>query len=311
MSEFKGLVSISIPVLNGERFLAEAVESVLAQTYPHWELFIVDDGSSDKTTEIAHSYPEKMPDKIFCLEHPGHQNRGLPASRNLGAIRSRGEFLAFIDSDDTWLPEKLAEDVSLMRAHPEAGLLFGRSEYWYDWNQQMSGQRQNHIPSIAPGTKLYTPPTLLVSSYPFGIYGSPCPSSFFARRDAFDRLGGFVEHFNPRTHQLFEDIAFLTKSYLNVPILVSSACMHRYRCSAFSMTESVAKSSTFEAERRFFFEWQKRYLREQNVLDPEIWRAVRKESWFYSLPIPDAAAKLMRRIQNKIARTLHPESVQS
>src|SRR5258706_2880162 len=80
----RSLVSVVVIFLNAERFISEAVESVVAQTYGNWELLLVDDGSNDGSTEIARSYAAKFPDKIRYLEHHGHENRGMSASRNLG-----------------------------------------------------------------------------------------------------------------------------------------------------------------------------------------------------------------------------------
>src|ERR1019366_1027700 len=90
----KALVSTIIIFLDAERFLAEAVESVLAQTYPTWELWLVDDGSTDRSSQLAHDFAAKYPDRIQYLEHPGHENRGKSASRNLGLRPAPGEYVA-------------------------------------------------------------------------------------------------------------------------------------------------------------------------------------------------------------------------
>src|SRR5260370_40898850 len=102
----EGLVSVVVAFYNAERFLAEAIDSVLAQTYTRWELLLVDDGSSDSGQEIARRYATQYPGRIQCLEHPGHRNLGMCTSRNLGARHSRGEYIAGLDSDDVWLPRK-------------------------------------------------------------------------------------------------------------------------------------------------------------------------------------------------------------
>src|ERR1700691_6786421 len=102
-------VSIITPFYNTERFLQEAIESVLAQTYSNWELLLVDDGSTDGSTAIAHRYADRAPAKIRYLAHPGRENRGLSASRNLGIAGAGGEFLALLDADDVWLPQKLEQ----------------------------------------------------------------------------------------------------------------------------------------------------------------------------------------------------------
>src|SRR5919109_4752706 len=92
------LVSIIIPFLNAEKFIQEAIESVFAQTYDNWELFMVDDGSTDASTEIARGYAQQNPEKVRYLEHLGHQNRGISASRNLGLSHAKGQYVAMLDA---------------------------------------------------------------------------------------------------------------------------------------------------------------------------------------------------------------------
>src|SRR2546427_10186945 len=96
------LVSVVIIFWNAERFLQEAFASVFAQTYPTWELLLVDDGSSDESTAIAQRYVEHHPGQVRYLEHPGHANRGMSASRNVGIRHARGPYIAFLDADDVW-----------------------------------------------------------------------------------------------------------------------------------------------------------------------------------------------------------------
>src|SRR5438874_6806278 len=109
------LVSVIIIFLNGGDYLEEAIASVLAQTYENWELWLVDDGSTDSGTALAKTYHGRYPGKVNYLEHVGHQNRGMSASRNLGIAHARGELLAFLDADDVWRPDKLAHQVALMQ----------------------------------------------------------------------------------------------------------------------------------------------------------------------------------------------------
>ena len=120
ITERQGLVSVVIIFFNEERFLAEAVASVYAQTYHDWELLLVDDGSSDRSSEIARGYVERDPARVRYLQHPGHVNRGQGAARNLGVRAAQGEWVAFLDGDDVWLPERLERSVALALAHAEA-----------------------------------------------------------------------------------------------------------------------------------------------------------------------------------------------
>jgi glycosyltransferase involved in cell wall biosynthesis len=302
MDEIEGLVSISIPFYNSEAFLSEAIESVLAQTYTRWELLLVDDGSADQSTEIARDYASRFKEKIHYLEHTDHRNCGLTCSRNLGARHSHGFYLAFLDSDDVWLPQKLENQVALMDAHPEAGLVYGLSEYWYSCEASGEEPHENHVPSLAPGGKLYFPPILLTNCYPVGNYGSPCPSSFLLRRSTFDRIGGFEECFNPKTHQMYEDIAFLAKVYLSVPVFVSECLWDRYRCHRTSMSHLVEGTSREEYARRYYFRWLRHYLLQHGVTNSDIWKTIRRKAWAYWLPLPASVTRLLRRIDNRLSR---------
>src|SRR5438105_1562536 len=101
----KPLVSAITIFLNEEKFLQEAIASVFAQTYDNWELLLVDDGSTDASTEIALRYAKQYPEKVRYVEHRGHQNRGMSAARNLGIRNAKGQYIAFLDADDVWLPK--------------------------------------------------------------------------------------------------------------------------------------------------------------------------------------------------------------
>jgi cellulose synthase/poly-beta-1,6-N-acetylglucosamine synthase-like glycosyltransferase len=120
-------VSVIIPFLNAEKFIREAIESVFAQTYENWELLLIDDGSNDESTVIARSYAAEYPDKVRYLEHRGHQNLGKSTSRNLGIHNAGGDYLAFLDADDIFLPQKLERQVALLESRPWAGMVYGRT----------------------------------------------------------------------------------------------------------------------------------------------------------------------------------------
>lgn len=302
MSEIKGLVSVTIPFHNSERFLSEAIESVLRQTYSNWELFLVDDGGSDRSSEIARAYAAQSPEKISLLEHPVHANLGLTCSRNLGARCSRGEFLAFLDSDDAWLTDKLERQIALLDEFSEAGFVYGPSEYWYDWDPEAPASVKNVVEELAPGGNLYRPQQLFLMTYPFGKYGAPCPSSLLLRRSCFDLVGGFVEEFNPHTFQLYEDIAFYSKLYLQVPAYVADFCTDRYRCHPNSMWHLSRGTLYEESARRFFFRWLSQFLRQHPLVTSEVMKAFKQRGWPYLIPIPNAFTRLLRRAANRFSR---------
>lgn len=107
------LVSVIMPMHNSERYITEAIESVLAQTYTNWELLVIDDGSTDHSREMVEEYVQKD-NRISLLTNENHT--GLPGTpRNLGIQHAQGKYIAFLDSDDIWLPEKLAQQIALFK----------------------------------------------------------------------------------------------------------------------------------------------------------------------------------------------------
>lgn len=114
-------ISVVIPTYNYGRFLREAIDSVLAQTYAPLEILVVDDGSTDDTEQIVASYGERV-------RYIRQRNAGVGAARNNGIAQARGEYVAFLDSDDLWLPEKLAKEIARFEADPELGLVYSGAE---------------------------------------------------------------------------------------------------------------------------------------------------------------------------------------
>ncbi|WP_126174568.1 glycosyltransferase family A protein [Altericroceibacterium xinjiangense] len=112
-------VSIVCIFFNEIKYLQEAVDSILAQEFTDFELLLVDDGSTDGSTEIALAYAQDHPDRVRYLEPPGHANRGMSAARNLGLRHARGEFIAVADGDDRWRNGRLREQVAILDAHSE------------------------------------------------------------------------------------------------------------------------------------------------------------------------------------------------
>jgi glycosyltransferase involved in cell wall biosynthesis len=147
-------VSVVIPTYNSAAMVKEAIDSVLAQTYSDFEVVVMDDGSTDDTESVVRQFGDRV--RYFKQE-----NQGVSAARNAGIKRSRGDYLAFLDSDDLWLTEKLAEQIPLLERDPKLGLVY------CDWTV-VSGR------------------TLLQSSY---LKGLPAASGY-----VFDELiqSGFI-----------------------------------------------------------------------------------------------------------------------
>lgn len=121
------LVSIITPVYNGEKWISECIESVIAQTYKNWELIIVNDNSKDSTVEIVNRYVNDKRIKLLSNDI----NRGVDFSRNLALNSAKGDFIAFLDSDDLWYPEKLEKQISFMKQN-NYNFTFTSYERFYD-----------------------------------------------------------------------------------------------------------------------------------------------------------------------------------
>ena len=117
------LVSVIVPAYNASAYIEAAIGSVLAQNYPSLEVIVVDDGSRDGTPDLARRFGEP----VRVIEQ---NNAGPAAARNRAVKLARGDWLAFIDADDLWLPDKLKAQVDYLRAHPETGLVHGRYLRW-------------------------------------------------------------------------------------------------------------------------------------------------------------------------------------
>ena len=114
-------VSVIIPCYNGESFIGSAIESVLGQTYRHFEVIVVDDGSRDRSEAVVGGFLSDP--RVVLVRH--EENRGIPAARNTGIRSSRGRYLAFLDQDDSWVPTKLETQVSVLDEGPaNLGMVF-------------------------------------------------------------------------------------------------------------------------------------------------------------------------------------------
>jgi hypothetical protein len=133
------LVSVVIPVFNGERYLSTAIDSVIAQSYPRLEIVAIDDGSTDSSPLILSSYGSR----IISLRQ---ENAGVSRARNCGIIVSRGDFIAFLDQDDWWLHEKIQKQIKCFLDNPHLGLVHTNTRHYND----VSGQYVRRLCPVRP-----------------------------------------------------------------------------------------------------------------------------------------------------------------
>ena len=283
------LVSVVIIFWNAERFIQEAIESVLVQTYSAWELLLVDDGASDGSTAIARHYAGRHPERVRYLEHAGHANLGMSASRNLGIREAHGPYLAFLDADDVWFSNTLEAQVAILEAHPEAALLYGPIQWWYSWTGRPEDRERDYVERLGvPPDAVIQPPTLLPL---FLRDKAAVPSGVLARREIVERVGGFEDGFRGE----YEDQVFCAKICLNAPVFASGQCWYRYRQHPDSCVLRGQRTGETHAARLRFLNWLATYLSEQKVRERRVWRALELEFWRYRHP---RAFRLLRRAEH-------------
>jgi glycosyltransferase involved in cell wall biosynthesis len=216
------VVSVVLNFLNEERFIEEALQSVRDQTLADWELILVDDGSTDRSTLIARDLAA-ADERIRYVDHPGHENRGMSASRNLGAAHATAPYIGFLDADDVWVSGKLAEQVELLESIPDVALVCGAMLYWRSWDPA-SRKADLLEPRGWVADRRLDPPEAALALYPLGRAPS-AGVDLLVRRSVFEAVGGFEQRF----HALFEDQAFLVKVYLRYPVYISSRIWLYYR----------------------------------------------------------------------------------
>ena len=173
MSE-RPVVSAVIPAFNASRFLAESIESVLAQTYPAIECIVVDDGSEDRSLDIARGFEDRI--RVIA-----QSNAGVSAARNRGAREARGEFVAFLDADDLWAPEKIERQVDAFEASPGLCLVYTGLRVIDE-----AGAEQGYLPAPPPERALAN--TLLLEGP-----GISVAQTGMIRMNVFRAIGGFDE----------------------------------------------------------------------------------------------------------------------
>ena len=298
----QGFVSVVVPFFNAGNFLEEAIQSVFAQSYHNWELLLVDDGSHDAGSQIARRHAAGHPEAVHYLNHAGHQNRGQSASRNLGVRHAKGEYIAFLDADDCWFPRKLEEQVAILNAHPEAGMVYGASEYWSSWTGNAEDLQRDYFAKLGvPADTLIRPLVLLTLSLK-ATAPTPCPSNILLRRKIVEDVGGFEETFR-RSHLMYEDQAFLAKVYIHTSVFVSGRYWDRYRQHPDSCVSVVTRAGQKYSAGLFYLKWLSSYLDTHGVKDVELWRALRKKRSRYR------AAVLSRWLEHTCRIITRPRDV--
>ncbi|WP_375512534.1 glycosyltransferase family 2 protein [uncultured Nostoc sp.] len=166
-------VSVIIPTFQRADLVSETIESVLAQTYTDYEIIVVNDGSTDNTREVL----AKFKDKITVIDQ---ENKGLATARNTGIMASQGQYIAFVDDDDLWIPNKLEKQIPCFESNPNIGLVYSNIVFFDD----------NCVFTSKIWPKGSHPPGVLKSWMLFMVDYIPVPT-VVVRRECLDKVGLF------------------------------------------------------------------------------------------------------------------------
>ncbi len=223
-------ISILMPVYNGSDCVLAAIRSVLAQSYPHWELIVVDDGSTDET--LARLSP--LPEQDERIRVFSRVNQGVAATRNFAFSQANGDYIAFLDADDVWLVEKLATEVNVLRARRSAGYtdpcLIYSAYFAVDESMQLV-----NLPPIYQAKGELSEAVLAHE----GIF---LPSTALVHRDIFEAVGGF------KTACYHEDRVFFIEACQHFPAYPTAKRLVLYRQALSGRCRSVLKD--YEAARK-------------------------------------------------------------
>ena len=210
------VVSVIIPCYNHARFLGEAIESVLAQSYCNFEIIVVDDGSTDNTAEVAKRYSR--------IRYISQENAGLASARNTGLQQSRGEFLIFLDADDRLLANALETGVACMREHPECAFVSGRCRILDEGGailaspRQLRVERDHYLHLLSGGSYIW------------------CPATVLYRRSVFDFVRGFEPELSPAA-----DYDLYLRVTRDFPVYCHGYVVAEYRQHSSNMSRDASK----------------------------------------------------------------------
>lgn len=277
------LVSIIIIFFNEEEFFEEAVASIFSQTHGNWELLLVDDGSTDRSTEIALRYSKQFPQRIRYLEHDRHQNRGMSATRNLGIRHAKGEYLIFLDADDVWMPQCLDTLVALFNSNPDINAVYGNTLYWRSWAQSTEDVAEDtcdHVAELTHHPNTVFPLPQLLTLFLKDGNTVPCICSLMVKRSLMETVGGFEEAFRG----LYEDQVFYAKVGLHATTFVTNECLSKYRQHLASCCAVSAKLNEHDQKRLMFLNWLETYLYNQKKTQTDAWKTLQVELFPHRYP---------------------------
>ncbi|MBY8829736.1 glycosyltransferase family 2 protein [Hephaestia mangrovi] len=252
-------VSVITIFLNAERFLEATVATLKRQTESDWELVLVDDGSRDASTDIARRLAADSNGRIRYVEHDGHANLGLAASRNRGLQEARGDYILYLDSDDLLFPCALERLARALDDDPSLSLAFGATLFW-NWDPAFAEE-----PDAIQHYRGWADRTIAGARFLAAMIADetlhPANCSTMMRRRALLDIGGF----DPAFRGIYEDTSLMTELLVAGRARILSECLSAYRMHAASHCHTAIATGDYTASepnaaRLRFLEWAQGFI---------------------------------------------------
>ena len=192
------LISVMMPTYNNAKYIGQAIDSIYAQNYGNIEIIIVDDGSTDNTKEVVQQYKDI---KYFYIEH-----KGIPFARNVALENAKGEYIAFLDSDDYWLPNKLNTQMQYFKEHPDCEIVFTKYENFFENEYVKKKKRAIYEKNSEDKFKHYLPSSLV-------------------KKELFEKYGNFDENF--KTGEDTEFVTRIKENKMNIEHFINNVFYRR------------------------------------------------------------------------------------
>lgn len=247
-------VSIIVPFLDPPPpYFEQAIDSVLAQTYTDWELILVDDGSGAEARGIAERHASADPERVHIVDSAARRPAGISAARNAGIAEARANYLALLDADDVYLPQRLERHLAALEEAPTAAMVFSDTLYWFKWAERPEKGDEVRRAGVRPGV---VPPPVLLARILRGRAEVPCTSSVTLRASAVATVGGY----EPEWRGLYDDQVFYTKILSHFPVRYLPGVLAYYRRNLSSITQSTSNEESLRV-RADWLAWVSEYVR--------------------------------------------------
>jgi glycosyltransferase involved in cell wall biosynthesis len=259
------LVSIVTPFHDDLRFFDDTVASVFGQTYPEWEWLLVDDGSKPDCAERARTFAASHPERVSYLRQPDGIRHGGATARNIGIAEARGEYLALLDIDDVWFPDKLSVQTEILNRHPEVAMVYNPLYFWYSWPGYDGEPQPDFICRMGDEHDTVVEPPAAVLRQIRIADGLPGTCSTLLRTAAVRAVGGFEGAWD----YPYADEVFFSKICLRYRTYLMMQHFDLYRQHESSSSAVAARTGEYapgpaipSPARQRFLEWLLRFAAE-------------------------------------------------